>query len=66
MYVSRFVPKIFFSFLYSNHFNGFECNLDPNVIIQTSLYSRFQERGLKQEDQKFKAIFGYTENSRPA
>lgn len=52
-------------FFYSNHFNGFKYNLDLSVVIQTSLYSLIPGKRLKLEIQKYKAIFSYTENSRP-
>lgn len=55
-----------FSVSDSNHFNGFKDNLDLSVVIQTSLYFQIPGKLLKQDLQKFKAIFAFMENLRPA
>jgi hypothetical protein len=55
-----------FSVSDSNHFNGFKDNPDLSVVIQKNLYSQIPGKMFKQDHQKFKAIFGYMENLRPA
>lgn len=55
-----------FSVSDSNHFNGFKGNLDLSVVIKTSLYFQIPGKLLKQDLQKFKAVFAFMENLRPA